>query len=89
MRLEEEPTTLVYLMNLSFFPIHLVYLICSLISMELSIKLIKTVVPWVHFMITMFPVLYVMFSLEYHIYDTSKDYMSQNMDHRISRLPHV
>ena len=60
-------TTFVYLMNLSFFPIHLVYLKTSLISMELNIKLIKTVVPWVHFMITMFPVLYAMFPLEYPI----------------------
>ena len=43
--IEEEPTTFVYMMNLSFIPIQLVYLICSLISMELSMKLIKTVVP--------------------------------------------
>ena len=65
--MEVELTTFVYLMNLSFSLIHLVYLIGSPTFMELNIKLIKTVVPLLHFMITMSPVLYVMFLLEYPI----------------------
>ena len=43
--MEEELTTFVYLTNLSFSLIHLVYLICSPTSMELNMKFIKTVVP--------------------------------------------
>ena len=65
--MEVELTTFVYLMNLSFSLIHLVYLMSSPTSMELNIKLIKTVVSLLHFMITMSHVLYVMFPLEYPI----------------------
>ena len=64
-KLEVELTTFVYLMNLIFFPIHLVYIMTIPTYMEQSIKL--TVVLYPQFMITMFLVLYVMFPLEYHI----------------------
>ena len=65
--MEVKLTTFVYLVNLSFSLIYLVYLMSSPKSMELNIKLIKTVVPLLHFMITMSHVLYVMFPLEYPI----------------------
>ena len=65
--MEVELTTFVYLMNQSFSLIHLVYPIGSPTFMELNMKLIKTVVPLLHVMITMSRVLYVMFLLEYPI----------------------
>ena len=64
-KLEVELTTYVYLMNLSFYPIYLAYLMLSPTYMDQSTKL--TMVPSLHLMITMSPVLYVMFRLEYHI----------------------
>ena len=66
-KLEVEQITFVYLINLSFYPIHLVYPITSPISMEQSMKLTITMVLFLHSIITMYPVLYVMFPLEYHI----------------------
>ena len=65
LKLEVELTTFVYLINLSFYPIHLVNLITSPTSMEQSMMLI--VVLSHHSMNTMSPVLYVMLPLEYHI----------------------
>ena len=53
--LEVELTTFVYLMNLSFSPIHLVCLIASPIFMEQSIKLKLVLYP--HLKITMSPML--------------------------------
>ena len=65
LKLEVELTTFVYLINLSFYPIHLVYLSTNPTFMEQSMMLM--VVLSHHVTNTTSPVLYVMFPLEYHI----------------------